>query len=82
MATENLNKPQRHRQIKTSHEVLRQLNRIYREARFGQMETQDMGRYGAFLNLMGNQIKTTDLEERIEALEKIISEKKTNLKAV
>ena len=55
--------------LKTATDITREMALLYKEARRGDLETRDLARYGQFLNIMLNSVRTIDLEERIQALE-------------
>lgn len=50
-------------------DVARELARLYRQARAGQMEVQDASRLANILQILARVLETSDLEARIEALE-------------
>jgi len=64
-------KPPRVRSIplKTSLDVRRELARVYNDARSGRLETTDATKLGYLLNLLRSAIETSDLEQRLQALE-------------
>lgn len=47
-----------------------ELARLYRSARKGDLPISDAARLGYLLSLLGRLIETSDLEQRIERLEK------------
>lgn len=55
--------------LRTAHDVRRELARLYRQAKAGQIPTQDASRLAYILNLLRQSIETGDLEARIQALE-------------
>ena len=55
-------------------DVARELARLYRQARAGQMEVQDASRLANILQILARVLETSDLEARIEALEAIKGE--------
>ena len=55
--------------LETVRDCRRELGRVYREARRGEIETTDAGRFGNLLSMMINAIRDTDLEDRIRKLE-------------
>ena len=57
-------------------DVARELARLYRQARAGQMEVQDSSRLANILQILARVLETSDLEARIEALEAIKGEGK------
>ena len=57
-------------------DVARELARLYRQARAGQMEVQDASRLANILQILARVLETSDLEARIEALEAIKGEGK------
>jgi hypothetical protein len=52
-------------------DVARELRRIYRLSRSGELDTVDLGRLANTLQILVGILKTSDLEERIEALEQM-----------
>lgn len=52
-------------------DVSRELRRIYRLSRCGALDTVDLGRLANTLQILVSILKTSDLESRIEALEKV-----------
>jgi hypothetical protein len=50
--------------------VRRELTKVYRDMRQGKLDTQDGTRLAFVLNVIAKLIETSDLEARIEALEK------------
>ena len=64
--------PQRIAKIKSLTDVLRAMNRLHREARLGNVSTQDMGRYVNLYQGFAGMIKDKSIDElsdRLEALE-------------
>lgn len=63
--------PPRNRSIvlKTALDVRRELARVYNDARFGRIEASDATKLGYLLNTIRTAIETSDLEQRLEALE-------------
>ena len=57
-------------------DVARELARLYRQARAGQMEVQDASRLANILQILARVLETSNLEARIEALEAIKGEGK------
>ena len=57
-------------------DVARELARLYRQARAGQMEVQDASRLANILQILARVLETSALEARIEALEAIKGEGK------
>lgn len=47
----------------------RELARVYRRARRGEITTQDMGRFANLLQIMVGMIRDTDIEARVAELE-------------
>ena len=47
----------------------RELARVYRQARRGEIGTQDMGRFANLLQIMVGMIGDTDIEARVAELE-------------
>lgn len=63
-------KGQRYRvKLDTAERVRAEMAKIYREARSGKLDTSEMNKFIWALDRIGNMIKTTDLEKRIEQLE-------------
>ncbi|MDP1683119.1 MAG: hypothetical protein Q8L39_15275 [Burkholderiales bacterium] len=63
------NQPTKRVTLRNLDDVKRELAKIYREARNGKIETQDLGRYSNCLATLGRIIEGSDLEARITALE-------------
>ncbi|MCM2621296.1 hypothetical protein [Alcaligenes faecalis] len=55
--------------LNTANDVQRELARLYRQMKAGQIPTQDGSRLAYVLNLLRQSIETGDLEARIQALE-------------
>ncbi|HCN70863.1 MAG TPA: hypothetical protein DIS96_03780 [Pusillimonas sp.] len=55
--------------LNTANDVQRELARLYRQMKSGQIQTQDGSRLAYVLNLLRQSIETGDLEARIQALE-------------
>lgn len=55
--------------LQTSLDVRREMARVYRSMRAGELSTQDGGRMANVLNLLRLAIETSDLERRLEHLE-------------
>ena len=49
--------------------VVRELGKVYRAARRGEVDTQDASRLGQLLNIMRVCLESGDLEKRVKALE-------------
>ena len=66
-----IQKPPRQRPISlnTAFDVRKELQRVYTDARRGDLPTQDAGRLANILNIIRQTIETSDLEARIEQLE-------------
>ena len=56
--------------LKTTDDLRREMARLYRDARNGLLPSQDATRLGYLLDLLRKMIETTDIEKRIEQLEK------------
>ena len=56
--------------LTSANDVRKELGRLYREARAGRVETQDASRLANMLSIMGRLIEGSDLESRVEAMEK------------
>lgn len=48
----------------------RELAGVYRQARRGEISTQDMGRFANLLQIMVGMIRDTDIEARVVELER------------
>lgn len=55
--------------LETAIDCRRELARVYRSARKGDIVPQDASRYANILQIMVGMIRDSDLEARIEALE-------------
>ena len=55
--------------LETASHVRRELAKIYRETRRGELPTQTATRLAYLLEVLSRQIERSDLEKRIEALE-------------
>ena len=65
-------KPPRIRlKLATAEDVKRELGRIYRQARTGEMDVQDVSRMANVLQIMSRLIETAELERRLERLESV-----------
>jgi len=51
-------------------DILREARRVYRSARSGELETQDMGRFINALQVMINIMRDSSMEARLTELEK------------
>jgi len=60
--------------LESAAHVRRELARIYRETRRGELPTQTATRLAYLLEVLSRQIERTDLEKRIEALEEVKAE--------
>lgn len=68
--SDNTNEPKTVRvRLQTIDDVKHELGRIYRLARRGVMETQDLSRYANVLQILGRLIEGSDLEARLAKLE-------------
>jgi hypothetical protein len=56
--------------LATVKDVSRELGRLYREARTGRVATQDASRLANMLSILGRLIEGSDLEARLDALER------------
>jgi len=56
--------------LTTAVDVRKEMARLYREMKAGQIPTQDGSRLGYVLSLLRRTIETADIEQRLEALEK------------
>lgn len=68
MTTENDTKAVRVR-LQSIDDVKHELGRIYRLARRGVMETQDLSRYANVLQILGRLIEGSEVEARLAKLE-------------
>ena len=64
--------PQRIKHMKSGTDISREMNKLYGEARKGIISTQDLSRYGAFLNLLLGVIRETELQTEIRELHEAI----------
>ncbi len=55
-------------------DVKKELARLYREARAGQVDSQAASRLANMLSILGRLIEGSDLERRLEELEKALDE--------
>ena len=55
--------------LKTAIDCRRELARVYRQARRGEISTQDMGRFANLLQVMVGVIRDTDIESKVAELE-------------
>lgn len=55
--------------LKTAENVRAELARLYREGKAGKRSVGDVSRLANVLQILGRMIETSDLEQRIEALE-------------
>lgn len=55
--------------LATADDVRRELARLYREARAGRVEVPDASRLANILQILARCIETSDLEQRLIALE-------------
>lgn len=55
--------------LKTAENVRAELARLYREGKAGKRPVADVSRLANVLQILGRLIETSDLEQRIEALE-------------
>ncbi len=62
--------------LQTIDDVKRELARLYREARAKKVETQDASRLANLLFILGRMIEGSDLEKRLDALERTTSKDK------
>ena len=67
------NEPTRRVTLKTLDDVKRELARVYREARNGKIETQDLGRFSNCLAILARIVEGSDLENRLAKLEEVKS---------
>jgi len=56
--------------LDTMARVRRELARVYREARAGGLDVADASKLANILQIMGRMIETTDVETRLDALER------------
>lgn len=55
--------------LRDAHAIRRELGAVYRDCRAGRIPTQDGTRLGYLLDLLRRACETSDLQERLEALE-------------
>ena len=65
--------PSRH--MKSATDVVRELNKIYFEARRGKLATQDCTRLANVLNILIGAIRETELEAEVQELRELIEAK-------
>lgn len=75
-ATESAAPPRLRLKLSSAEDICRELARLYRAARAGQVEVQDASRLANILQILARVLETSDLEARIEALEAIKGEGK------
>ena len=57
--------------LKTAENVRSELARIYRDGKFGKRDVGEVSRLANVLQIMARLIETSDLESRLEKLEKL-----------
>src|SRR3954462_15546799 len=62
--------PPRRARLDTMARVRRELARVYREARAGRLDVADASKLANILQIMGRMIETTEVETRLDALER------------
>lgn len=62
--------------LRDPHAVRRELASIYRDARSGRLDSAVATRLGYLLSLLLRAFETTELQDRLEALERTISDRK------
>ena len=62
--------PPRRARLDTMARVRRELARVYREARAGRLDVADASKLANILQLMGRMIETSEVEARLDALER------------
>ncbi len=68
--------PGRRPDLATLPDVRREMGRVYREMRSKKLETQDGTRLCFVLGQIGKLIQTTELEARIEAMERALGQRR------
>ncbi|MBI1891722.1 MAG: hypothetical protein HYS18_13810 [Burkholderiales bacterium] len=56
--------------LASSNDVRRELARLYRSGKAGERDVADVSKLANVLQILGRLIETSDLESRIEALER------------
>jgi len=59
----------RHPRLSSPREVVKELARLYREGKHGHRDVVDVSRLANVLQIMARIMETSDLEQRITALE-------------
>ena len=62
--------------LRDPHAVRRELAAVYRDARAGRLDASAATRLGYLLSLLLRAFETTELQDRLEALERTIGERK------
>jgi hypothetical protein len=62
--------PLRRARLDTMARVRRELARVYREARAGRLDVADASKLANILQIMGRMIETSEVEARLDALER------------
>ena len=62
--------------LRDPHAVRRELAAVYRDARAGHLDASAATRLGYLLSLLLRAFETTELQDRLEALERTIGERK------
>jgi hypothetical protein len=68
--------PGRRPDLATLSDVRREMGRVYREMRFKKIDTQDGTRLSFVLMQIGKLIQTTELEARVEAMERALGQRR------
>lgn len=55
--------------LRDAHSIRRELGAVYRDMRAGRIQSQDGTRLAYVLDLLRRAVETSDLQERLEALE-------------
>ena len=67
--TESSTPPRLRLKLSTATDVTRELARLYRSGKSGEIPVSDVSRLANVLQILGRLIETSDLEQRLEALE-------------
>lgn len=71
-------KPPRVGRLQSLSDCTREMSKVYRLTRTGQLDSLVGWRLVSILNLLLNGLKTADLEQRIEILENLLDDRNTN----
>ncbi len=67
--------PKNARHMKNSTDVTRELNKIYFEARRGQITTQDCSRFANVLNIIMGALRESELESEIRLIKEALHDR-------